>query len=225
MSLTIKLRTIFAAFAIAIMSANTAMTAQVASVPFERSASVSVRIAQASTANGYNATVVYYEPAGSFRQTNEGQWLEQNTEGSFSFVETLRDEWSVYLYDASRNVRIQLDLFRMLVLYAAGDAPMQPLYQISGADAGQQDTVSQDPPPGHIVEYTCNEGIPLIVTYVFVGSKSYALFSHDGFPEIRVDSVPSGSGTKYSNGRYTLRSKGDDVYLEWDGIEDFCVKN
>jgi hypothetical protein len=55
---------------------------------------------------------------------------------TFRFVEQNRDEWSVYLLDASRNVRIQIDLFRKKIGYAAGSAPSSDLYDVLDSSTG-----------------------------------------------------------------------------------------
>jgi hypothetical protein len=57
---------------------------------------------------------------GSFRKTGDGQWAEYNPQGAatYAFAETGRDDWSVYLVDRSRNVEIQLDVYRQIISYA-----------------------------------------------------------------------------------------------------------
>ena len=49
----------------------------------------------------------------------------------------------------------------------------------------------------------------------FDNSRSYsvALLTLDGDPEIALIQGPSGSGVRYSNGDYTLHTKGDDALL------------
>lgn len=90
--------------------------------------------------SGFDAKTVEYAN-GFFTQSGTsaqgvGLWYEAaNTSGnSFDFVEVARDEWSVYLKDPSRDVRIQLDMWRGEILYASGNAEMRPLYDIIGAD-------------------------------------------------------------------------------------------
>ncbi|MBE9029761.1 hypothetical protein IQ266_08480 [filamentous cyanobacterium LEGE 11480] len=58
---------------------------------------------------------------GFFASRRNGNWVEINrpNRARFNFKETHRDEWSVYLLDRSRNVRIQLDLHRKKVIYTA----------------------------------------------------------------------------------------------------------
>lgn len=68
--------------------------------------------------------------------SNEGgvSWVETNLDGAitFRFRETNRDEWSVYLLDDSRNVNLQIDLLRKLILYADPSNPeYRPLYAIT----------------------------------------------------------------------------------------------
>ena len=80
---------------------------------------------------GFNVNRVLYE-GGSFEQTSSG-WVESNANGSYSFNEVGRDEWSVYLNDPSRNVQIQLDLWRNMVGYGVDGGPVGDLYSITDA--------------------------------------------------------------------------------------------
>lgn len=95
----------------------------------------------AAPANGRNVTQLTFgqqgRRIGQFRQTAPGQWQEIGDDGGgFSFQESTRDDWSVYLSDPSRGVRIQLDLYRKLVLYEDSNAPgMRPLYEIINSAA------------------------------------------------------------------------------------------
>ena len=84
-----------------------------------------------SVVNGRNVTSAKFN-GGKYVMTGANAWAEQGSNGSgFSFVEDNRDDWSVYLSDASRGVRIQIDIHRKLVLYADQGAPaMRPLYPI-----------------------------------------------------------------------------------------------
>ena len=87
--------------------------------------------APAQQTNGYNSIEVLYNagsgPAGVFRLTSPKQWTENS---KFSFQERNRDEWSIYLHDASRDVNIQLDLHRKKVIYSQGQGPRSDLYDI-----------------------------------------------------------------------------------------------
>ena len=87
--------------------------------------------------NGRNVTVVQFS-GGSFEQITSNQWQEFGAESNaprFTFQETHRDDWSVYLLDQSRQVRIQLDLHRRWIRYADQAAPnYRDLYQVTGAD-------------------------------------------------------------------------------------------
>ncbi|HEY1852114.1 MAG TPA: hypothetical protein VGG60_13890 [Candidatus Binataceae bacterium] len=70
-----------------------------------------------------------------YKQVSATGWTEDKPSGvtSFNFVETSRDDWSVYLLDKSRNVRLQLDLFREVVSYAADKDPLKDLYKVASA--------------------------------------------------------------------------------------------
>lgn len=102
--------------------------------------------------NGWNVDYVQFG-GGYYAQVGDKAWAEYNTAGqvTFRFVETQRDEWSVYLNDPSRNVQIQLDLFRRKVGYGTGGGPKSDLYDITGARrAGgpvARATPSAPPPP------------------------------------------------------------------------------
>lgn len=70
------------------------------------------------------------------------------------------------------------------------------------------------------VEYTCNEGIPLIVEYINTHDSSIAIISHDSSPQITLDSIPSGSGSKYFNGDWLLHVKGKIAFVGTKGRAD-----
>ncbi|GAA6212507.1 hypothetical protein NBRC116602_22480 [Hyphomicrobiales bacterium 4NK60-0047b] len=73
------------------------------------------------------------------------------------------------------------------------------------------------------VEYTCNEGIPLIVEYLEENDVSIAKISHDSSPKITLVSVRSGSGSKYSNGNWVLHVKGKTALVGTQGeFDDKC---
>ncbi len=87
--------------------------------------------------NGRMATGATYtnqNKVGKFVQTGADKWLETNVDGTkYSFTETGRDDWSVYMKDASRNVAIQLDYHTMEVKYGKIGAKKTVLYKITGA--------------------------------------------------------------------------------------------
>ena len=82
--------------------------------------------------NAYSVGTVFHS-GGSFRNLGGGRWQELDGAGrpTFSFTETGRDEWSVYLIDQSRGMELQLDLFRRQVLWNLFGQPRQPLYVIT----------------------------------------------------------------------------------------------
>ena len=75
------------------------------------------------------------------------------------------------------------------------------------------------------VEYTCNEGIPLIVEFVEENQVAIARVSHDSSPKITLVSVRSGSGAKYSNGNWVLHVKGKIALVGTQGeFDDKCTE-
>lgn len=92
-------------------------------------------VAAQAGVNGRNVTSVK-RSGGRMTMGPLGAWTERGDDGvSFQFRETGRDDWSVYLADSSRGVRLQLDLHRRQVRYAEGDGPFNDLYPITGASA------------------------------------------------------------------------------------------
>ena len=174
--------------------------------------------------DGYSVSQVFHS-AGSFSDAGGGNWDELNGQGrvSFRFVERGRNESSVFLYDASRSVSIQLDLQTGQILYAEGDGPKRQLYTITNAIADAQPKEPQQPqdPGGNLVQYTCDEGIPLTVSYHNEG-EGYAVVTIDGSPERRLEQVRSGSGARYTDGLYSLHSKGNSAILESPTGSDQC---
>ena len=70
---------------------------------------------------------------GHFRQTSEDTWSEDigpNRRDAFRFQEVARDQWSVYMLDASRDTWIQIDLFTNKIMVHASGAQPVPLYEI-----------------------------------------------------------------------------------------------
>lgn len=184
---------------------------------------ISLPVINANT-DGWGVSEVI-TPAQRFVHTGGGNWQELGNDGArFNFIEVQRDEWSVYLRDDSRGVNLQLDLHRKQVLYSDDGGRSFPLVDIVAANGlprqgqiGQAASIS-------IVEYTCNEGIPLIVEYEDLGNESWATWTHDGFRGNKLPLVVSGSGTKYSDGLNTVWEKGGQVYLNLNGIEDSCSR-
>lgn len=75
------------------------------------------------------------------------------------------------------------------------------------------------------VEYTCNEGIPLIVEYIERDDVSLAKISHDSSPKITLVNVRAGSGVKYSNGDWVLHVKGKTALVSTRGeFDDKCTE-
>ena len=72
---------------------------------------------------------------GAYVQTGPKNWKEVNAQDQtrFKFKEVNRDEWSVYLNDPSRNVSIQIDLFRKKISYRDANSPKRDLYDVLGS--------------------------------------------------------------------------------------------
>lgn len=79
--------------------------------------------------DGRNVKVVKYS-GGQFINPTGKTWKEcSNSNGTFNFTEQGRDQWSVYLFDSSRNMHIQLDLWQKTIYIGRGDKKRK-LYSI-----------------------------------------------------------------------------------------------
>jgi hypothetical protein len=95
-------------------------------------------------ATGANVRNVTYAQ-GSYRQTGPHSWGEFDKAGkqTNAFVEDARDEWSVFLFDPARNVRVQIDLYRKKIRYTENGGSYADLYDVTGAAAGAGATVAK----------------------------------------------------------------------------------
>ena len=90
---------------------------------------------------------------------------------------------------------------------------------------------NNNPPPSNQptrrrVAYSCNEGIPLQVTFVDDNRQDFAIYSYDSGPQIRLRSQVSGSGFAYGDGFNELIGKANEILLLENGqTVDSCVAN
>lgn len=98
--------------------------------------------------NGYTIRAVIHS-GGSFRQGQGKNWAEYDVMGrvTYRFVETQRDDWSIYLFDASRNVRVQLDAFRKKIRYADAGRDYADMYDVTGVSNESNYAVPVPQPP------------------------------------------------------------------------------
>ena len=68
--------------------------------------------------------------------------------------------------------------------------------------------------PADAVIYKCEGNKQLVVRYVDDGKAAIVMYPDRDF---RLDQVRTASGARYSNGRTTLATKGDELLLEEDG--------
>lgn len=124
--------------AMSLAAAGTACALPVSAAPasalIAAAAAAPVQGGRFGRTNGRNVALAQHSQ-GRFVETAPGRWGEFDASGreGFRFVETGRDEWSVYLFDQSRNVRIQIDIWRGQIRYADGNSPYSDLYVITNA--------------------------------------------------------------------------------------------
>lgn len=90
-------------------------------------------VAAPALAQSVDQVTAVTTPTGMFVQLQNGRWEERGADGArFNFQETNRDDASIYLFDASRQVQLQLNIATRTILYADPTNPqMRPIYQIS----------------------------------------------------------------------------------------------
>lgn len=174
-------------------------------------------------------TVTYAAHAqGFFQQTARNSWTEFDVNGTATFTFDVQARYPEYidLFDPSRNVHIRIAPAAGKILYGTTGDGLRTLYTITGLDGvGAQAPQPPQTSSSTFVSYSCNEGIPLEVFYEDDGRVSTAVISHDSSPQFTLTQVPSGSGARYTDGFYTLHTKGAQAILTWNGIEDFCTEN
>lgn len=169
-------------------------------------------------------SVVY--PKGEFRKVGPRRWMETGKRAQFQFREVGDDGRMITLFDRSRNIFVYLNLRREMILWAPDGEEPRDLYPIIGVikDAPKdEDDFGDEPDMPKVARYACEEGVPMDVRFENRGERSMAFVSIDGAPEIRLKQVPAASGAKYSNGEYTVWTKGRNAVLEINGDSDICV--
>jgi hypothetical protein len=112
------------------------------------SPAAAVQPAQGERVDGGNLTRAGF--AGGWYEQNSSGWIEYGRDGGprFHFQETGRDEWSVYLIDRSRNVAIQLDVYRRMVTYSENGGRRSDLYPITDVSALGRGGYAEGPTAG-----------------------------------------------------------------------------
>lgn len=115
----------------------------------EESSSINIVRSNQSSATGRTVNMVAYgtskreNPLGYFRKINENTWVEEGAihEERFQFEEQRRDASSVYLWDASRSIAIQINLIREQIIYTNSQpSPNSLLYTILSASTSSNIT-------------------------------------------------------------------------------------
>ncbi|MDG2005032.1 MAG: hypothetical protein P8J20_17040, partial [Novosphingobium sp.] len=83
---------------------------------------------------GSKAESAHYETGRiDYQRNSQGTWVEKATDGSyrFEYVETGRDSDSVYIYDASRSLRLKLDFKTWMVSVSFNGAPYAESFKMT----------------------------------------------------------------------------------------------
>lgn len=184
-------------------------------------------VAQQRRSRTEGVTAVKY-PGGQFRKVGPRKWVEGRRNSGFQFREIGDDGRTITLLDRSRGVYIYLNLRRDMIMYAEdGDEPRE-LYPITGVikaipEPDVEEMPENIPEIPKMARYSCEEGVPMVVRFESRGERSLAFVSIDGSPERRLRQIPSASGAKYSDGEYTVWTKGRNATLDINGDIDICI--
>lgn len=83
--------------------------------------------------NGKNVNLIEVNAGFYYRHMGNKKWLETNKKtfkNKNNFVETGRDDYSVYLYDKAREVKMQIDLHRNVMTYADRNTKKRDQYTV-----------------------------------------------------------------------------------------------
>ncbi|MGB1242758.1 MAG: RICIN domain-containing protein, partial [Chitinophagales bacterium] len=126
-----------------------------------------------SVVNGYSVNYINFGQNGNklgvFEQIGGKKWREVGSKkgsSTFNFIERQRDEWSVYLFDQSRNVNIQLDLHTKKVMYSVGNGQRRPIYEVTNPSSKMNGWLASE------VTYSNSKGTKL-GTFVEKGNKAW----------------------------------------------------
>ena len=176
------------------------------------------------------ATKTVFYQGGKFVKGQGKTWIERhNKNGKFKFREVKRDKTSIYLRDDSRGVDIRLNLQAKKVFYSDDDGNSFLLYNVTrtGGSAPTNNvapTKKTNAASATTIEYSCNEGIPLILFIENVGSESALFWIHDGFKGSNLKRISSGAVSVYADRRNTVRVGRNRAVVNLDGIRDVCRK-
>jgi membrane-bound inhibitor of C-type lysozyme len=105
------------------------------------------------------------------------------------------------------------------IMCAVG-APRDGLFEVCPTKAGGPAADVVGP-----INFSCDEGIPLVVTFDNRGATSIATVTHDSNLTLRMKQVVSGSGARYEEGRYSLHTKADTAVFSWGDGQHVCKTN
>jgi len=197
-------------------------------------ANTGLTIRHANTARDLQAV---YMHDGSLEEVGNGNWIGRTKNGTIvaRFIRVQLEANWLQLLNQKKGVYINIDLANRTISAIGsqgqnlGTHPIQstamkqkPSFGNGNTHGGGQIGQAYDT---KIVNYSCNEGIPLVVRYENIGNQSFAYVSHDSLPEIKMVNTISGSGAKYVIGNNMIHSKGNFVYANFNGIEDHCYQN
>jgi hypothetical protein len=110
------------------------------------------------------------------------------------------------------------------IMCAVG-APREGLFEVCPTKTGAPAVAA---PVGGVIgpiTFSCDEGIPLVVSFDNRGPTSVATVTHDSNLTVRMKQVVSGSGARYEEGRYSLHTKGDAAVFSWGDGQHLCTKD
>ena len=85
-------------------------------------------------------------------------------------------------------------------------------------------TTLEVPTKSRLVHYQCSDGRNLIVRFETRGQERSAVYSHDGYPEVRLAEINTEQGPAFSNGKDILRTAGRKAVLHGTKTRAICAE-
>ena len=124
-----------------------------------------------NSVNACNAVYADYGDGVLF-ESSDSNWVEFSPHSTYAFKETHRDEWSVYLEDQSRGVKLQVDFHRNQVFYSDKTTAIRPQYKIIEGKRDPDLPENAFDGPGHVSRITADIMQDSPVTWVYTRSSS-----------------------------------------------------
>ena len=185
-------------------------------------------IAQAQSNEVTPPTVILAKP---FKAGSWGGVVRAGPGPTFKRLDSLKEGEPVVVVGDSRVMRDGYPWFKIRYrgqktgfqwggILCATDREREGLFQMCKPAAAEED--DQDSDIVGPVSYVCDGDTPMVVTYDNRNNTSVASITHNATLKLKLPQARSGSGARYSNGKFTLHTKGTSAIFSWPGNQQKC---